>query len=899
MTIDGSTSGGSDRSLVINNAGTGAIIWIATNATSGAENNTIKNTILAGPGGFAGQGIIAGSGTTLGGVAEFPNSNNTIGNNEVRGVQNAAFIFGNATTLDQNWSITGNSFGSAAGADKLSFRGMLISNSQSFVISQNVIAGVSSSTTSTATMSGIQVAGNINGGSISRNEIKDIHQNNATGWGSNGIYLTAGTAASNLTIVNNFISDVASQGFAGTAATDNGYGITIAGGGGYNIYFNTVNMNTNQAAAGSITGAVNITSAVTTAGAIDLRDNIFANTQTVGSRYAVINNSTALAGVFSTINYNDYFAANVGLRGATGFPGLVDWQAETGQDANSLAVDPLFVSNTDLHLQGTSTLLDIGTPIAGVTDDFDGEMRSATTPDIGADEIAAVAMPGSLQFSSATYSNNENDGTTTVTVNRTGGSTGSVTVDYATSDGSATGGAACTAGVDYINNSGTLTFGDGVTTQTFDLTICDDVLAETDETVNYELTNPTGGAALGSPSTAVQTIVDNEPPAGAFSIDNVRVTEPASGMVNATFTVTYTGDGVASIDYATANGTAVAGVDYGAANGTLNFGNVQKGVSQTRTFLVAINSDVFKEANETFAVNLTNPVNGSVSDSQGIGIIVDKDRSYISDFDNDKLSDYSVYRPSTGTWYVLQSTNGLPKIDNFGQPGDIAVPGDYDGDGITDRAIYRPSEGSWYVVQSQGKVLVIQNFGLAGDKPVQGDYDGDGKTDYALFRPSNGVWYLLQSTAGLNEVQFGLGTDVPVTGDFDGDARNDFAVFREGVWYTLQSSNSAVSVAYWGSAGDKPVSGDFDGDGRTDFSIYRDGIWWILQSLSGDPLVVNFGLTTDITVPGDFDGDGTTDISVFRPSTGDWYVLKSSDFALTGVNWGIAGDVPIPTAYSP
>ncbi len=175
---------------------------------------------------------------------------------------------------------------------------------------------------------------------------------------------------------------------------------------------------------------------------------------------------------------------------------------------------------------------------------------------------------------------------------------------------------------------------------------------------------------------------------------------------------------------------------------------------------------MLKEANETFAVNLTNPVNGSISDAQGIGIIVDKDRSYIGYFDNDKMSDYSVYRPSTGTGYVLQSTNGLPKIDNLGQAGDIAVPGDYDGDGITDRAVFRPSEGNWYVVKSQGKVLEIQNFGLAGDKPVQGDYDGDGKTDLRGFRPSNGVWYLLQNTAGWNEVQFGLGSDLPVTGDF-------------------------------------------------------------------------------------------------------------------------------------
>ena len=271
VTFDGSLSGGTDRSLTFSNPGTGAIIWIATNSTDGANNNTIKNSVAVGPGGFAGQGIIAGSGTTLGNPAEFPNSNNTIRNNAIRAVQNAAFINGNATTSDQNWSITDNEAGSATDTEKLSFRGFLISNSSNFTISRNRISGVSSSTTTTATMSGIQVSGNINGGMITRNEIKDIRQNNSVGWGANGIFSTASTTASNLTIANNFISDVRGNGFNGVTSSDNGYGIMINSGGGFNIYFNTINMNTNQTASGSITAAVNIAAAVTTAGGIDLR----------------------------------------------------------------------------------------------------------------------------------------------------------------------------------------------------------------------------------------------------------------------------------------------------------------------------------------------------------------------------------------------------------------------------------------------------------------------------------------------------------------------------------------------------------------------------------------------------------------------------------------------------
>jgi hypothetical protein len=95
------------------------------------------------------------------------------------------------------------------------------------------------------------------------------------------------------------------------------------------------------------------------------------------------------------------------------------------------------------------------------------------------------------------------------------------------------------------------------------------------------------------------------------------------------------------------------------------------------------------------------------------------------------------------------------------------------------------------------------------------------------------------------------------------------------------------------------VTGDFDGDGSADLAIYRDGVWWILDSLTNTPRIITFGLSTDIPAVGDFDGDGTSDVAVFRPSSGDWYVLRSSDTTLTGVHWGTDGDVPIPTSYTP
>ena len=77
-----------------------------------------------------------------------------------------------------------------------------------------------------------------------------------------------------------------------------------------------------------------VQAAVTTAGGLDVQDNIFANTQTAGAtRYSFY--SGAAATVYTPINYNDYFSTgSVGFLGAARAT-LVDWQTATGQDVNS------------------------------------------------------------------------------------------------------------------------------------------------------------------------------------------------------------------------------------------------------------------------------------------------------------------------------------------------------------------------------------------------------------------------------------------------------------------------------------------------------------------------------------------------------------------------------------
>jgi CSLREA domain-containing protein len=136
---------------------------------------------------------------------------------------------------------------------------------------------------------------------------------------------------------------------------------------------------------------------------------------------------------------------------------------------------------------------------------------------------------GAFRFSGSSYSVNEGTSSGTITVLRTGGSAGAVTVNYATRNGTAT------AGADYTAASGTLSFAEGETSKTFNVAIIDDAAVEGNEFLNLELSNPTGGATLGSPASAFLNILDND--SCTYSLNASSRTAPAAGetlLVNVT-----------------------------------------------------------------------------------------------------------------------------------------------------------------------------------------------------------------------------------------------------------------------------------------------------------------------------------------------------------------------------
>jgi hypothetical protein len=232
-----------------------------------------------------------------------------------------------------------------------------------------------------------------------------------------------------------------------------------------------------------------------------------------------------------------------------------------------------------------------------------------------ASTAAATEVPatGELAFATPSYSVDESAGVATVTVSRANGSSGVVTVDYATSSPAGT---TATAGVDYTPVTGTLTFLDGQTTQTFTVPIVQDTLFEGREDLQLALSNPTD-SALGAQSQATLNILDDE---AAVQFDPVAYTvSETAGSVTLTVARSGPAAGTVSVDYATANGGdpttgAQAPADYLSRSGTITFADGQS----TATITVPIIPDyVDGEPNETFTVTLTNPVGSAAPAALG------------------------------------------------------------------------------------------------------------------------------------------------------------------------------------------------------------------------------------------------------------------------------------------
>jgi hypothetical protein len=252
---------------------------------------------------------------------------------------------------------------------------------------------------------------------------------------------------------------------------------------------------------------------------------------------------------------------------------------------------------------------------------------TATDPNGNTSEFSAAdptGATGSVQFSLSSFAVIEDVGTATITVQRTGGASGALSVQYQTTDGTAT------AGQDYTAASGTLNFANGETSKTIQIPITDDATTEPNETFTLELKNPSNLDSLGSPNRMTVTIKTRPQVPGLLAF-NASVIEGGAGTTtNAQFEVRLsaaTGRTV-SVSYATgdlnANGGAACGtpgVDFENTSGTLTFQPGQFSLFVT----VKVCGDKSAELNEAFAVNLSKGVNATLAAPQAVGTIINDD----------------------------------------------------------------------------------------------------------------------------------------------------------------------------------------------------------------------------------------------------------------------------------
>lgn len=265
-----------------------------------------------------------------------------------------------------------------------------------------------------------------------------------------------------------------------------------------------------------------------------------------------------------------------------------------GVATQSVSVNSL----TDNLVEGNETfLVNLSNPSAGAT----------ITTGQGTGTINDGAPSFSINDATASEG-----GSVAFTVTRSGSSSGTYTVQYATADGTATAGSDYTA----VSPPQTLTFGDGVTSQQVNVAALSDAVSESSETFYVNLTSPSAGSSI-SDGQGVGTITDPT----TFSISDASATEGSQ----LTFTVTISGPHpqTITVDYATADGTASsAGKDYSAKSGRLTF----HPTDTSQTLNVPSNQDRTVEGDEYFYVNLSSPSGGAIIvDGQGVGTIVDDD----------------------------------------------------------------------------------------------------------------------------------------------------------------------------------------------------------------------------------------------------------------------------------
>jgi hypothetical protein len=302
-----------------------------------------------------------------------------------------------------------------------------------------------------------------------------------------------------------------------------------------------------------------------------------------------------------------------------------------------------------------------------------------------------------------------NAGTSTLTFNVTLSHTSSdtVSVEYATNDGTAT-----TADADYIAASGTVTFDPGQTAKTVDVTVNGDLTHESDESFTVDLSNASNA---GVADASGQGTITNDDQVPDISIDDRSVTEGDAGTSTLTFNVTLSNpsDQTVTVDYGTNDGTATtADGDYDAAANTVTFDPGQT----AKTVDVTVNGDLTHESDESFTVDLSNASNASVLATSGTGTILDDDASPTISVANASVTEGNIGDTTLSFDVTLSvASAGTVTVDYTTTDGSATLAnGDYDA--ASDTLTFDPGQTTKTVdVTVHGDTTHETNEGLTLD----------------------------------------------------------------------------------------------------------------------------------------------------------------------------------------
>jgi len=242
-------------------------------------------------------------------------------------------------------------------------------------------------------------------------------------------------------------------------------------------------------------------------------------------------------------------------------------------------------------------------------------LAAAVSGAISAPAASLAAPLPSLSINNVTITEGD-AGTLTLTFTVTQSARGKSSVHFATAADTASNPA------DFLARSGTLRFAGGHKKNKVAVTIVGDTLDEANETFFVRLSNPVGATI--TDGQGVGTITDNDAPPTVSSVATLTVPEGEPGdfpVASVGVTLSAPSGRHVSVDYTTANGTATEGSDYTLSAGTLDFAPGQT----TASVAVTVTGDDDDEGDETFDVDLANPVNATLGTNPAVVTIQDND----------------------------------------------------------------------------------------------------------------------------------------------------------------------------------------------------------------------------------------------------------------------------------